>query len=287
MNGQMISAIFFALPLGAMCGATDCLSWQTYNSASMCCDTDATKCGGSTAACAAGTYKDTSKDNKVISNDMFSATCCTAVPTCETPGITCGSGYKKKMATNPATMCTGGPSNCDMANPNNAICCELDTNVCAGHPGATCEADKYVDPLMAMNTGVSTANFPTKCCTAKATCDEVTCSAGFMKIANVAATTKCAGSAAGCKEVSNCCVVDETKCGGNNVDCGAGKMQDPSKAATAIGTDKMVTCCKTTPVPDYAQACVIVSPASGAQMVQWKAVSVVLAIVGCATALWK
>jgi len=55
----------------------------------------------------------------------------------------------------------------------------------------------------------------------------------------------CTSSTASAATCMACCEKDATKCGGqDSIACGAGKYLDPSKAGTAIGSDKVAACCK-------------------------------------------
>merc|ERR1711865_80712 len=93
------------------------------------------------------------------------------------------------------------------------------------------------------------AKAKTNCCTAKATCANGMCAAG-TKLKTSAASTMCSGKASTCVQAT-CC--EAVKCGESKVTCGAGKYQDSTKAAKALGGDAGVSnCC--TPMATCASA---------------------------------
>lgn len=292
-------AIFFALPMGAMCtDPTTCaMSYMKYKSSDNCCEDDNTKCGPATTVdCGAGKYKDATKYGAATGADAVAA-CCTAMSTCAAMNycnyVTVNGAHKEKSGVANSTMCDPSLSAGD-ASSCVTTCCELDTTKCGGTASTsqTCSGDNYWDPTK-RNVAVAGAA-ATNCCTAKVECGTITCSAAMgYKVASAATnSTKCPGSAVTCTIAAECCELDTTICASmRTADCGTGKVKDTTVAgSTARGNDGVATCCKTAPAATNAPVCAGTtgtSLTSGAAQLQWKAMNVIVAITGAAAALWK
>merc|ERR1712048_311778 len=82
------------------------------------------------------------------------------------------------------------------------------------------------------------------CCSTKALCNTLTCSAGYKSKTNAASTYCSSKTCTVLTDGATCCDADTTKCGGVVVTCTtANTYYDSSKAGVAHGSDHNANCC--------------------------------------------
>jgi len=209
---------------GLACTTSCTGSGCTTERDSKCCENDVKKCGGTSVTCTVGKYKDTAKYNTVGTTDLL---CCSNSAKCTT--ITCAAGMKKKFA-HATTYCAAATC----VTTDQSTCCEDDDTKCKGVT-VSCPTCKY---KATSTNGNSAGKY--NCCTGRALCSTMTCSAG-MKKKTAHATTYCAKS--GCISVDRptCCENIAGRCIGATVTCAAGKFKDPAKYGVAGATAAL--CC--------------------------------------------
>jgi len=136
----------------------------------------------------------------------------------------CAAGYKFKasLVNKNCTSSSATVTTC-------MNCCEKDVTLCGGN-AVTCATGFFVDSAK-KTSAIGTDAGVTNCCTAMATCANVTCAAPMGTAKTAAATTKCTGLVATCM-AATCCLASD-HCGAKTVTCGAGKFQDSAKAKVA------------------------------------------------------
>jgi len=188
------------------------------------------------------------------SDTEWKKACCVAKATCAT--ATCPAGYKADT-TKTQVQCAGAEctakevllqaGNVVAANNDgyNKECCSLDTTKCGGTATHTCPNNKYYPgDKAAAGTGYDAdwlgVSATQGCCTAKATCANAKCPAGWKKKANVDQLSCSTGHASCIAEQANgeakCCEKDVTTCGGlKGITCAYGTF-DESATWTADTT---------------------------------------------------
>merc|ERR1719476_582116 len=156
--------------------------------------------------------------------DCSESACCEWNPTTSCNSWTVAAGYKLK--TNAAAIY------CASATCSNANCLDLDTTKCGGVVVTCTTANTYYDSSKAGVAHGSDHN--ANCCSTKALCNTLTCSAGYKSKTNAASTYCSSKTCTIATDGATCCDADTTKCGGVVVTCTtANTYYDSSKAGVA------------------------------------------------------
>jgi len=259
----------------------------------LCCKNDATTCGGynantpATVCFTSGTAAQSPKfpalvTDAILSDDgwkaikigtagatpaaRYQASCCVQKTECTSKGYSCPAGQRKK-STLTGVFCQGKNSDSkDIYDSCASACCEADT----GASTKTCSTNSIACPANQYYPGAAPFNdnswknkyaiqstLTASCCTAKATCADVTCPAGSKMKAHVAQLS-CPGDKDSCATSGPCCEPDTATCGGQvGILCGYGTfneattwtakttktVKDAWKSKPATVASKNTACC--------------------------------------------
>jgi len=182
----------------------------------------------------------------------YDSVCCVAKTTCSSH--TCSAGMKKKDSIS--------DFKCSMLGCNDNECCQADNARCYGLASmmsmggctsatgcSSCPSGKYYNPQSKNGVTSTSTDFEANCCTAVATCGDVTCAAWEMKKSSTTDATQCSMGTASC----SCCEDNTAKCKGAKAhlsttaaqQCAASEFEDPAKYAMAVSAaaDWKSTCC--------------------------------------------
>jgi len=187
----------------------------------------AAKCGTQGVTCGLGKYQDASKAgaSRGDSDSTAKAACCTAVATCA-DATTCTGDFKKNTSA-ASIKCPKDGGSCVKA-----TCCAADAK--CGTQGVTCGSGKYQDSTKA-TASRGTDSGVTACCTAVATCAQVTCETGTL--ISSAASTKCTGGPSTCVQGTCCKAGTSTATPKQTVLKGSLGMTVPNATAFLTDTD--------------------------------------------------
>merc|ERR1711977_431305 len=128
-------------------------------------------------------------------------------------------------------------------------CCTVTSGTCAATT-VSCGSGKYKDSSKnGATAGTSATEHVANCCSAQATCADVTCAStdGLENKFSTPASQKCLSGVSSC---SGCCKAITTSCAAaaSNVCTTAGTYKDPIFNGATAGTtaaDKQAACCST------------------------------------------
>merc|ERR1719506_1142087 len=171
--------------------STKCSSNANSCSAASCCTPKTGTCNAAGVVCTGGLVTDPKKNSNQAGATVSEkqTNCCSAKATCA--DVKCTAGYEAKYSPPSSQKCSGAVSTC-------SGCCKTKTGTCGAEATNICDAGFYKDSKKNGNTAGDATARKTNCCSAKATCADVKCTAGYEAKYSPPSSQKCWGAVSTC-----------------------------------------------------------------------------------------